>query len=226
MLSISTSKAWHETHPGGLIGLLEISGVEDCKPGDSLELHKRKVEVCLREEYGGFSRQDFLSLPVIAAYDRYYKHFKKTSHILLQIESIVQKGKNLPTVTPLVDANFVAEVETFILTAGHDADRLFPPVTMDVSREGEIMTLMNGSQKDLYPGDMLMRDSKGICCSIIYGQDNRSQISETTTHALYVAYAPPGITNKQVEDQLAKIEANIRLFSGNARVEQLNLITG
>jgi DNA/RNA-binding domain of Phe-tRNA-synthetase-like protein len=182
------------------------------------------VEDRLRQQYLGFTRQDFLALPVMASYDRYYKRFNKTYHVQLQVESIVLKGKDLPAVSPLVDANFAAEVETFILTAGHDADRLHPAVSMDVSREGDLMTLMNGMQKSIYPGDMVMRDADGICCSIIYGQDNRSLITSTTTHALYVAYAPTGVSIDPVEMQLHKIEAIIRLFSPNARVDQSTLL--
>ncbi len=224
MLSISATNAWREAHPGGSIGLLEISGVEYSLPVTALEQHKREVVDRLRQQYLGFTRQDFLDLPVMAAYDRYYKRFNKTYHVQLQVESIVLKGRDLPAVSPLVDVNFAAEVETFILTAGHDADKLYPPVSMDVSREGDLMTLMNGTQKSIYAGDMVMRDAEQICCSIIYGQDNRSLITSTTTHALYVAYAPAGVSSDLVEMQLHHIEANIRLFSPTARLEQRTLL--
>src|SRR5262245_24144930 len=60
----------------------------------------------------------------MAAYVRYYKRFSKTYHVQLQLESIVLKRKSLPSVSPLVDANFTAEVETLVLTAGHDAQKL------------------------------------------------------------------------------------------------------
>ncbi len=67
----------------------------------------------------------------MAAYERYYKRFDKTYHVQLQVESIVLKGKNLPDVSPLVDANFIAEIETFVLTAGHDVMQLQGSVCMD-----------------------------------------------------------------------------------------------
>jgi DNA/RNA-binding domain of Phe-tRNA-synthetase-like protein len=92
------------------------------------------VEARLRERCKGFTRQDFLSLPVMSDYERYYKRFNKTYHVQLQVESIVLKGKNLPDVSPLVDANFVAEVETLVLTAGHDAAKLRGSISIDVSR--------------------------------------------------------------------------------------------
>ncbi len=224
MLVISATDAWRTSHPGALIGLLELSGLENRGSSARLNAHKREVELRLREHYQGFTRKDFLSLPVLAAYDQYYTRFHKTYHVQLQLESIVLKGKQLPDVSPAVDANFMAEVETLVLTAGHDGQKLNGPIWMDVSRAGEEMTQMNGAVKGLRAGDMVMRDAEGIGCSIIYGQDARSPIMPESTHVLYVAYAPAGVAEDVVESQLRGIEANIRLFSGDATVEQHRLL--
>ena len=224
MLSILATGEWRDAHPGATIGLLELSGVDNAHTIAGLEKRKRETETRLRERYQSFTRQDFLALPLMAAYAHYYKRFGKTYHVQLQVESIVLRAKNLPDVSPLVDANFIAEVETFILTAGHDVAKLRLPVSIDVSREGDQMTLMNGTSKVIYAGDMIMRDAQGISCSIIYGQDDRSPISTQTAGALYVAYAPPGVPAEQVEMQLRKIEENVRLCSPSLAVEQLRLL--
>ena len=88
------------------------------------------------------------------------------------------------------------------------------------------MTQMNGSSKAIRAGDMIMRDAEGICCSILYGQDDRSPISSATTRVFYVAYAPAGVPAEAVEDQLRRVEENIRLFSPEANVEQHRLLSG
>jgi DNA/RNA-binding domain of Phe-tRNA-synthetase-like protein len=190
-----------------------------------LEQRKRETEKYLRERYQAFSRQDFLVLPVMSAYEQYYKRFNKTYHVQLQVESIVLKGKSLPNVSPLVDANFVAEVETFVLTAGHDVGKLQGSISIDVSGEGDHITQMNGASKVIRAGDMIMRDANGVCCSILYGQDDRSPIAAETSRVLYVAYAPVGVTAEMVEAQLRKIEENVRLFSPRAIVEQHQLVS-
>jgi DNA/RNA-binding domain of Phe-tRNA-synthetase-like protein len=220
MLSISATDEWRASHPGAIIGLLEVSAVTNTYSSPELDERKRDTEARLRERYQGFTRQDFLSRPVMAAYERYYKRFNKTYHVQLQLESIVLKGKNLPDVSPLVDSNFIAEVETFVLTAGHDVTKLQEPVIMDVSREGDTITQMNGASKAIRAGDMIMKDAHGICCSILYGQDNRSPISRETSHVLYVSYAPAGVGAEAVDRHLKRIEENIRLFSPNAIIEQ------
>jgi DNA/RNA-binding domain of Phe-tRNA-synthetase-like protein len=225
MLLISATDEWRTTHPGAAIGLLELSGVENNLTSLKLDEQKRETEARLRERYKGFTRQDFLSLPVMSAYEKYYKRFNKTYHVQLQVESIVLKGKSLPNVSPLVDSNFIAEVETLVLTAGHDVAKLSGSILMDVSREGDHITQMNGETKAIRAGDMIMKDANGICCSIIYGQDNQSPISSETSHVLYVAYAPVGVPAETVDAQLKKIEENIRLFSPNAIMEHRQLLS-
>lgn len=224
MLLISDTEEWKVEHPGAAIGLLELSNVENNRKSPPLDQQKRELETDLIQRYGDLSRQEFVALPVLSAYKSYYKQFKKTYHVQLQIESIAKKGKKLPDVSPLVDANFMAEVETFVLTAGHDAAKLRGEIVIDVARDGDHITQMNGSDKSIYAGDMIMRDEEGICCSILYGQDNRSPISPETGHVLYVAYAPGGVPREAVKRQLQKIEQNVRLFSANAIVEQKRLL--
>jgi DNA/RNA-binding domain of Phe-tRNA-synthetase-like protein len=224
MLNVTASDDWRAAHRGGHVGLLEISRVSQTGPSSALDTRKRATETRLRERYRGFERPQFAALPVIAAYAQYYRKFGKTYHVQLQLESIVLKGKSLPSVSPLVDANFLAEVETLVLTAGHDVAKLAPPVTIDVSREDDAMVQMNGAAKALYAGDMIMRDAGGVSCSIIYGQDNRSPISAATSHALYVAYAPAGVGAAAVEAQLRAIEDHVRLFCPAATPEQRRVI--
>ncbi len=225
MLAITATDEWRAAFPGGSIGLLELSGVENTRPSAPLDERKREIVARLRARYNGYRRQDFTALPVMEAYVRYYKRFDKTYHVQLQLESIVLKGKGLPDVSPLVDSNFASEVETLVLTAGHDVARLGGPVVIDVSREGDQFTQMNGVSRPIRAGDMVMRDANGVSCSIIYGQDNRSPISAATTHVLYVSYAPPGVPAEAVDAQLRGITENVRLFSPLAAAEQHRLLS-
>jgi DNA/RNA-binding domain of Phe-tRNA-synthetase-like protein len=224
MLSIDSSDAWRSAYPGAAIGLLELSEVQNSGSSAGLEARKRALEAQLRQAYQGYDREAFLAIPILAAYKQYYRAFKKTYHIQLQIESIVLREKRLPAVSPLVDANFIAEMETFVLTAGHDVDKLQPPVGMDISGEGEQIAQMGGGPKAIRAGDMIMRDAHGISCSVIYGQDDRSPITPATSHVLYVSYAPPGVDHDSVSAQLNAIEEYVRLFAPSAVVEQRRLL--
>ena len=223
-VAISVTDAWRERQARAAIGILEVSGVLNSAPSAALEARKRAVEAELRERYRGFERAQFVAAPVLADYARYYKSFGKTYHVQLQLESIVLKGKQLPNVSPLVDANFVAEMETLVLAAGHDVAKLRPPLVIDVAGAGERMTQMNGNVATMQPGDMLMRDAGAIACSILYGQDNRSPLAAGTTQALYVAYGVPGLPAGVVEKHLEAVLAYVRLGSPQCRLEQQALL--
>ena len=92
MLAIAATADWHETHKGGAIGLLEVSDVDNSGPSAELDAQKAQTVARLRERYADFVRADFRALPVMADYVRYYKRFKKTYHVLQQVESIVQRA--------------------------------------------------------------------------------------------------------------------------------------
>src|SRR5258706_9604163 len=114
-------------------------------------------------------------------YERYYKRFKKTYHVQLQLESIVPKAKSLPDVSLAVDANFMAEVETLILTAGPDVEKLRAPIVIDTSRGREHKTQMDGTPRAIRSRDMIMPDAGGISRSVLYWPDARSPVSPHTS---------------------------------------------
>ena len=65
-------------------------------------------------------RKSLRDLPVFAAYDAFYRSFKKTYHVQLQLESVVFKDKTIFSPSALVACMFMAELETGLLTAAHD----------------------------------------------------------------------------------------------------------
>ena len=219
MFQIKLTDRWHTSFPGGHVGILLVGNVDNTPRITPLDQRKQAIESRLRDTFAGSSRTDLLELAVLQAYRTYYKKFGKTYHVQLQLESVVHNGKSLPNVSPLVDANFAAELETLILTAGHDADLLEAPLTIDATHGGETFTQINGSVRSLKPLDMMMSDRKGIICTIIYGQDARTPISPNTRRALYVAYAPAGISGAMVQQQLDAIHEYILLAAPAAEVE-------
>jgi DNA/RNA-binding domain of Phe-tRNA-synthetase-like protein len=225
MVEIQATDRWHTTFPGGQVGALLVGNVDNTARSTALDQRKRAIEARLRDRFAGCSRADLLELAVLQAYRAYYKTFGKTYHVQLQLESVVFHGKLLPNVSPLVDANFAAELETLVLTAGHDADLLEAPLSIDATHGDERFTQLNGSVRSLKPNDMIMADSKGIICSIIYGQDARTPISPTTRRALYVAYAPAGVPAALVEQQLDCIHEYILLAAPAAEVEMRTIFS-
>jgi DNA/RNA-binding domain of Phe-tRNA-synthetase-like protein len=220
------TSSWKHTYPDALAGVLVMRDVSNPPHHGELESQKLALEEKLRAQFSGQDRAAIASHPVLQAYGSYYHQFKKTYHIQLQLESIVLKGKSIPSVAALVESMFMAEMQDLLLTAGHDLDVLQLPLTLDVAAGTEQYTLLRGEQQTLKPGDMMIRDQAGIISSIIYGPDQRTQITSDTRNVVFTVYAPPGINEQTVTIHLQHIKENVMIFAPGAQVELLNVYKG
>jgi DNA/RNA-binding domain of Phe-tRNA-synthetase-like protein len=220
------SSSWNTKYPDASAGVLVMREASNPPRHPAIESQKAALEEELRVRYAGQDRAAIASHPVLQAYAEYYRQFKKTYHIQLQLESIVLKGKSIPSVAALVESMFMAEMQDLLLTAGHDLDVLSLPLTLDVATGNEQYTLLRGEAQTLKAGDMLIRDRNGIISSIIYGPDQRTQITPDTRNVVFTVYAPPGIDEQTVTDHLQHIQENVLLFAPQAQVELLHVYKG
>ena len=224
MLDVTAS--WKAVYPGALAGALVMRNVSNPARHPELEQRKLALEENLRTRFSGQDRTAIASHPVLQAYENYYRQFKKTYHIQLQLESIVLKGKSIPSVAALVEAMFMAEMQDMLLTAGHDLDKLHLPLVLDVATGAEHYILLRGETQTLKASDMIIRDGTGIISSIIYGPDQRTQIVPETSNVVFTTYAPPGISEQTVIDHLEHNRQYVFLFAPQAQVELLRVYKG
>ena len=217
------SLEWKSTFPEAHAGVLVMRDVGN--PAKHSELEKRKLELeeQLRAQFAGQDRATLSSHPILQAYNTYYKRFKKSYHVQLQLESIAWKGKSIPSVSALVEAMFMAEMKNMLLTAGHDLDKLKLPLTLDVSKGVESYALMRGEQQILKPEDMFISDQSGVISSIIYGPDQRTQINADTRNVIFTVYAPAGINEQAVKKHLEDTRDYVMIIAPQAQVELLKV---
>lgn len=217
------SERWKTFSPQAQVGVLALRNVVNPRQHAELEQRKAALEEELRSRFSGQDRAALLSLPVLQCYDAYYRRFKKTYHVQLQLESIVFRGKSIPTVAALVEAMFMAEVKNMLLTAGHDLDAIRLPLQGDVAQGTETYTLLRGGEQQPKAGDLMILDGDGIVSSIVYGPDQRTQITSQTQRALFTVYAPDGIPRDLVFQHLQEIQQNVLLFAPHSQVEELQV---
>jgi len=215
-----------KVYPEALMGILVMKNVSNPKKHEGLDKCKLELENNLRKKFSGLDRAYLKNMEPIKTYNNYYKRFKKTYHILLQLESIVFKNKSIPKVASLIEAMFMAEIKNLLLTAGHDLDAIDLPIKLDVSSGGEKYTQISGQEKELLPNDMMVSDLQGITSSIIYGPDKRTQIKPNTRNVLFVIYAPPGIEKSKVFQHLQDIQNYVHIITPKSEVELLKVYEG
>jgi DNA/RNA-binding domain of Phe-tRNA-synthetase-like protein len=217
------SDRWKAEFPDAHAGVLIMRGAVNPEQHPGLEERKQALEEELRTRFSGQDRPALEKHPVLQAYASYYHRFKKTYHVQLQLESLLFKGKSIPSVAALVEAMFMAEMNDGLLTAGHDLDAVRPPITLDVAQGTESYTLLRGTPQKPKAGDMMIVDGEGIISNIIYGPDQRTQINPRTVNVVFTVYAPSGIQVQAIEDHLMNIQQNVQLVSPDAKVEMLKV---
>lgn len=224
MRTFAATQRWRMRWPGAVCACLVLTSVTN--PASSLALERRvdSVEQTLRERYSGLDRAAMRAMPPFDAYDRYYKHFGQNFHVLHQIESVALKGKPIPRRAALVEAAFVEELQSGLLTAMHDADVIGPDIVTDAALGAETYTLYNGKEATLDPDDMFMRDSRGILTSVIKGPAAYALATPETTAVAVCVYAPSDIGPDRVATHLEAIAANMLAVSGTSHVELLEIV--
>ena len=219
----SVSNTWKATYPGAASGVLIMHEVINPDHNPALDAKKTSLELELRRDYEELDRPALLEIPPFPAYSDYYKRFKKTYHVYLQFESLVKKGKSIPSVAALVESMFMAELKDRLLTAGHDLDKVQGEPRLEIALGNEAYTTLQSQRKTLKPGDMYIHDEAGVISSVIYGPDQRTQISKTTQKVMFTVYAPPGIGEQPVKRHLEEIRENILLFANQSKTELLRV---
>ena len=217
-MRVEVAPGWREVFPYAHVGLVVLEDVANPSAHPALEARVRDVEAALRQQYAGMQRADLANLPVVQAYQRHYRAFGQTYHVLRQLESVALKGKPLTSSSALVLAMFAAELQSMLLTAGHDLDKLEPPIVLDASGAGERFIGIGGQEFDVREGDMLMRDGGGIISAVVYGPDQRTRLTDSTRAVAYTTYAPAGIELSQVEEHLQRIAELARIVAPDSRM--------
>ena len=220
----TVTDAWRAAYPGAHVGVLAMRNVVNPAEHAALDERRLELEDELRARWAGGDRAAIKGLPVIGAYGRYYRKFKKTYHVQLQLESVALKGRPIPRVAALVESMFMAELKNLLLTAGHDLDAVEGPVTLGVSDGTQRYELMSGSEQQTAEGDMTISDAHGVISSIIYGPDRRTRIGPGTRSALFTVYAPEGVSERAVREHLEDIRHNVLLVTPDGQTEALEVV--
>jgi DNA/RNA-binding domain of Phe-tRNA-synthetase-like protein len=221
---LAATTRWSERWPGSCVGAMRMSGVANPQSDPALDETLDATAAELRARHAGATRADLLARLELAAYAGYYRAFDKTYHVLLQLESVVLKGKPIRGRGVLVAAMFGAELTDGLLTAGHDASLLDGGLTVDVAVAGDEYVGIGGRPLTAASGDMCIRDGSGIVSSIVHGPDDRTRLGPATTSVVFTTYAPAGVGRDAIERHLHSIAASVRVVYPAASVDSVEIV--
>lgn len=221
MLTISENLK--ELYPDAKFGMLVMKNVKNLHSDPNFSEIKTSVQNELLNKYPNFNRKEFVKTEPICFYKSYYKKFKKTYPVQLELESVVLKGKSIPNVSTLVEAMFTAELKNLLLTAGHDLDKINFPLKLSLADGSESFTGISGKDQALTKNDMMLSDETSVISSILNGPDYRTRITADTKNALFYTYIPAGISDDAILRHLKDISDYVYVFSKDAKVELMEI---
>lgn len=208
---LTVDSAVFTAYPGAKMGILAMQNVNASAPADSRAAEQAMEAV--RSQYGGLDRAGLKALDPIGAYVSYYKKFGYSYHVLAQLESVLSGKRTIHAETGLLAAMFQTELESMLLTAGHDLAKLRLPLSLKLAAGTERYVSISGKEAAAVAGDMAVCSGGSVISSILRGPDYNSRITPETQGVVFTLYAPPGFDAQTLLGALHKLEERISAFS-------------
>lgn len=215
--------SFHESvldhYPGIQMGFLIMHGVCPSSSDENYQVTEADVISGLKQRYGQLDRKELKSLYPIHVYVSYYKKFGYNYPVLAQLESILRGKKALHTESHLLRTMFLAELNSMLLTAGHDLKQIHLPLELKAAIGTETYVSISGKEVEAIRGDVMLCDGNGPISSILRGPDYQSRLTESTTDVLFSIYAPTGINADLINIHLNQLEELIKAYSSTSKME-------
>lgn len=199
------------------LGILEVKYPDPSEwDTDAFNSLKESELQAIRDEGTEYDRETWFRQE---PYFRYFRKFKKTSPIMMQVESFLLKGRPFPEGRYTNAVAFLTELRTRCLLGSHDADMIEGDLIIYTETESRDFPSIHGGTAHSYPGDITCRDDLSIVVSMIAGADARTCLSEDSRHVLYFAFGTPGMKAEALEGYLAKVEEYVKVLAPTAETE-------
>jgi DNA/RNA-binding domain of Phe-tRNA-synthetase-like protein len=134
----------------------------------------------------------------------------------------VLHGKNIPSISNVVDAYNLASLETIIPLSGFDQDLTFPPLEIRFSdKNAEFKGIGMDKPAKLTEKMLLVADRKQNLCIYPYRDAYATRITEKTRNVLIMGYGAPNVSRTQLVAAVEKALAYIEKVAGGKK-ERIN----
>ena len=170
----------------------------------------------IREEGESYDRETWFRQD---PYFRYFRKYKKTCPVMMQVESFLLKGRPFPDGRYTNAVVFLTELKKRCLLGAHDADRIEGDMIIYNETEKVDFTGIRGETTHSYPGDITCRDARAVMASMIAGADERTCLRPDSRHILYFSFGTAGMECAQLEEYLRQVEAYIAVLAPGAETK-------
>lgn len=148
----------------------------------------------------------------IALYDQFFKGWGYPCPLPGHFHRMIHMG--FPSVNLYIDTHIMAEMGFGILMAIQDLDRFDGGWLLDLATEGETFQGVSGKRIICKKDEIVLRDEKGIVCSLFQGPDFKTKIDASSKNIVVYVFTAPGIVEEYVSGGIQLALEILEKFGG------------
>jgi DNA/RNA-binding domain of Phe-tRNA-synthetase-like protein len=175
-----------------------IGTVQDCtyfEKSESFKLYKRELLRKMRRKANLVQIEERVNL-----YDQFFKEWGYPCPLPGHFKRTIEMG--FPIANLYIDAHIIAEMCHGILMAIQDLDHFHGEWRLDLSNEGETFQGVSGRMLYCKEEEIVLRDEKGIVCSLFQGPDFRTKVDASSKNIVIYVFTAPEIQEEYVANGL------------------------
>jgi DNA/RNA-binding domain of Phe-tRNA-synthetase-like protein len=230
-MKFNVTKEIAERYPDLRIGIVVGRGISNVGHDSSLEQLRMNAIQAAHQRYTLDNLSDH---PHIRAWQEAYRSFganpKQTPPTVEALVRRIIKGKDVSSISKVVDLYLAAEINALIPVGGYDLTRITGDIQLLCSVGAEPFTPIGKTEADqpeyTKPGEIIYSDSARVLTRIWNYRDcDFAKITEQSTDVALFAEAPsPGITTNDLEGLVETMAELMRRFCGGNVSTQLVVV--
>jgi DNA/RNA-binding domain of Phe-tRNA-synthetase-like protein len=187
-----------------------IGTIRDCayfEKSEPFKLYKRELLRKMKRRATLLEIEERIQL-----YDRFFQEWGYACPLPGHFKKVIQMG--FPIVNLYIDTHIIAEMCHGILMAIQDLDRFEDPWRLDLADDGETFEAVSGKRITCKQDEIVLRDEKGIVCSLFQGPDFKTRIESSSQNIVVYVFAAPGIVEEHVSNGIRLALEILEKFGG------------
>ena len=175
-----------------------IGTIRDCtyfEKNEPFKLYKRELLRKMRRKAHLAQIEESIKL-----YDQFFREWGYPCPLPGHFKRTIEMG--FPIVNLFIDTHIIAEMCHGILMAIQDHSQFYGQWRLDLADEGETFQGVSGKMIRCKEEEIVLRDEKGIVCSLFQGPDFRTKVDGTSKNIVVYVFTAPGVQEGQIEKGL------------------------
>lgn len=148
------------------------------------------------------------------------KHVSSPENLI----GLIQGGRDLPTINPIVDIYNIVSLETKLALGAHDIHKLGGKITLRLTNgTEEFIPLGSPEKKPIGSGEYayIDEDSNEVICRLETRQCERTKVTDTTQKCFFIVEGNNNTDIDYIEKAIARLKSLLIEYFGAAEIHQI-----